>query len=68
MCTNTIYTEERKERTGTALKELVPILVGAAKQQGKIEFKPDEFDAPGTLPGNFYAAATHENAGNYFTQ
>ena len=54
-------------KAGAALKELIPILTGAAKQQVKIEFKPDEFDTLGTLLGNFYTTVTPENAGDYHT-
>jgi ABC-type sugar transport system substrate-binding protein len=53
------------QKAGSALKDLVPILAGAAKQQVKIEFKPDEFDTLGTLLGNFYTTVTPENAGDY---
>jgi ABC-type sugar transport system substrate-binding protein len=52
-------------KAGAALKELVPILVGAAKQQVKIEFKPDESDTLGTLLGNFYTTVTPENVSDY---
>jgi ABC-type sugar transport system substrate-binding protein len=56
------------QKAGGALQELIPILVGSAKQQVKIEFKPDEVDVLGVLLGNFYTTVTPENFSDYYTQ
>jgi ABC-type sugar transport system substrate-binding protein len=55
-------------KAGEALMELVPILVGASKQQVRIEFKPDESEALGTLLGNYYTTVTPENVDEYQTR
>jgi ABC-type sugar transport system substrate-binding protein len=50
-----------------ALSEIIPILVGAAKQNVKIDFKKDEFDELGSLLKNYYTTVTPKNVKNYYT-
>jgi ABC-type sugar transport system substrate-binding protein len=49
-----------------ALSEIIPILVGAAKQNVKIEFTQTEFDELGTLLKNYYTTVTPKNVRDYY--
>lgn len=55
------------EQAADALIELIPILVGAAKQNELIEFTDEEFDTLGTLLANYYLTVTPENVADYYT-
>ena len=54
-------------QSGTALCELLPILVGAAKQGKLIEFDKTEFAWLGTALSNYYLTATPDNVSKYYT-
>lgn len=54
------------KQAGQALSEIIPILVGAAKQDVRIEFEADEFDWLGTALSNYYLTVTPENVKDYF--
>ena len=55
------------EQAGKALAELIPILVGAAKQQKLIEFTPDEAEQLGTALAKYYVTVTPDNVKDYYT-
>jgi ABC-type sugar transport system substrate-binding protein len=50
-----------------ALVELLPILVGAAKQDTMIQFTPEQAEELGTALRRFYVAVTPKNVREYFT-
>lgn len=52
--------------SGQALVELIPLLVGAAKQGVLIESEKEDVDWLGTGLSNFYLTATPENVKDYF--
>ena len=54
-------------QSGEALSELIPILVGAAKEETLIEFDQADFDWLGTGLSNFYKTVTPENVDMYYT-
>ncbi len=51
---------------GQALKEIIPILVGAAKQNTKIEFTQEEFDWLGTALSNWAVTVTPLNIDEHY--
>ena len=51
---------------GEALRELIPVLVGAAKEGVKIEFAPEDFDWLASGLSNFYMTVTPQNIDKYF--
>lgn len=55
------------EQACSALLELIPVLVGAAKQNVLIDFKPDEVDTLGSLLANYYVTVTPGNVKEYYT-
>lgn len=55
------------EQAAQALIELIPILVGAAKEGTLIDFTDEEFDTLGTLLANYYITVTPENVSEYYT-
>lgn len=55
------------EQAAQALIELIPILVGAAKEETLIDFTDEEFDTLGTLLANYYLTVTPENVSEYYT-
>jgi ABC-type sugar transport system substrate-binding protein len=52
--------------SGEALVELIPILVGAAKQGVFVQFEKEDYDWLGTGLSNFYLTVTPENIKDYF--
>lgn len=54
-------------QAGEALCELIPILVGAAKQEKLIEFDKADFDYLGTGLSNYYKTVTPDNVKQYYT-
>ncbi|HWQ78925.1 MAG TPA: sugar ABC transporter substrate-binding protein [Anaerovoracaceae bacterium] len=54
-------------QSGEALRELLPILVGAAKQEKLIEFDKEDFDWLGTGLSSYYVTVTPENITKYYT-
>jgi ABC-type sugar transport system substrate-binding protein len=55
------------EQACGALGEIIPILVGAAKQGIIIEFTPEEKEEMATLFGGFCVTVTPKNVRNYYT-
>lgn len=53
-------------QAGEALSELLPILVGAAKQKTLIQFNKTEFDWLGTALSNYYLTVTPDNVSKYY--
>ncbi|MGO8694381.1 MAG: sugar ABC transporter substrate-binding protein [Rectinemataceae bacterium] len=54
-------------QSGEALCELIPILVGAAKQDKLIQFDKADYDWLGTALSNYYLTVTPENVKKYYT-
>lgn len=54
-------------QSGEALCELIPILVGAAKQEKLIDFDQEDFDWLGTGLSNYYKTVTPEIVDQYYT-
>jgi ABC-type sugar transport system substrate-binding protein len=52
--------------TEQALSELIPILVGAAKQDVLIPFTPEQVEEMGTWAGRHYMTVTPKNVGKYW--
>lgn len=55
------------EKAGKALGELIPILVGAAKQGKLIDFDKEDADTLGSALANYYVTVTPDNVKNYYT-
>ena len=55
-------------QAGLALKELIPILVGAAKKGVIIDFAPADYDALGEGLANYYYAVTPKDVGEYYNK
>lgn len=54
-------------QSGEALCELIPILVGAAKQEVLIDFDKEDYDWLGTALSNYYKTVTPDNVKEYYT-
>lgn len=54
------------EKAGKAIIELIPVVVGAAKQGKLIEFTNDEFEYLANLLAQYYVTVTPENVNNYY--
>lgn len=54
------------KQAGQALKEIIPILVGAAKKGELIQFKQEHFDWLGTGLSNYYVTVTPENVTEHY--
>lgn len=50
----------------SALLELIPVLVGAAKQGELIDFKPSEVETLGSLLADYYVTVTPGNVKDYY--
>lgn len=55
------------EKVADCLVEVIPILVGAAKQGKLIEFTDEEFETMGYLFGDYYVTVTPENVNEHYT-
>lgn len=55
------------EQAAAAMLELLPILVGAAKQDTLIEFKTEEAERLGQLLAEYYVTVTPGNVSDYYT-
>lgn len=50
----------------SALEEIIPVLVGAAKQGVKIDFKQEEINTLGSLLADYYVTVTPGNVSSYY--
>lgn len=55
------------KKAAEAMTELLPILIGAAKQDVMIDFKEEEADRMGKLLAEYYVTVTPDNTDEYYT-